>query len=77
MSCAGEPASHRPVVLLMAGLGDGLDNLSGIQKTLSARYRVCSYDRLGEGESDAPTGPQTMDSTGKVLTAVLDGPRSK
>lgn len=72
VSCAGESASHRPVVMLMPGLGDGLDNLSGIQKTLSAKNRVCSYDRLGEGQSDALTGPQTMDSTGKVLTAVLD-----
>ncbi|MEU9407619.1 alpha/beta fold hydrolase [Streptomyces sp. NPDC048281] len=72
VSCSGTPAPHRPVVMLMAGLGDGLDNLSGIQKTLSATGRVCSYDRLGEGESDAPLGPQTMDSTGKVLTAVLD-----
>ncbi|WP_427921941.1 alpha/beta fold hydrolase [Streptomyces sp. cg40] len=72
VSCAGESAPHRPVVMLMAGLGDGLDNLSGIQKTLSAKNRVCSYDRLGEGESDAPAGPQTIDSAGKVLTAVLD-----
>ncbi|MEU6198622.1 alpha/beta fold hydrolase [Streptomyces sp. NPDC047061] len=41
-----------------------------MQKALSANNRVCSYDRLGEG--DAPAGPQTIDSTGKVLTAVLD-----
>ncbi|MFJ3894784.1 alpha/beta fold hydrolase [Streptomyces sp. NPDC090083] len=72
VSCSGEPAPHRPVVVLMAGMGDGLDNLSGIQKTLSATGKVCSYDRLGEGLSDAPAGPQTMDSSGKVLTAVLD-----
>ncbi|MEU9454481.1 alpha/beta hydrolase [Streptomyces sp. NPDC048277] len=72
VSCTGRPAPHRPVVVLMAGLGDGLDSLSGIQKTLSAKDRVCSYDRLGEGGSDAPVGPQTMNSTGKVLTAVLD-----
>ncbi|MEU1163047.1 alpha/beta fold hydrolase [Streptomyces sp. NPDC005921] len=72
VSCTGRPAPHRPVVVLMAGLGDGLDSLSGIQKTLSTKGRVCSYDRLGEGGSDAPAGPQTIDSTGKVLTAVLD-----
>ncbi|MEU9450943.1 alpha/beta fold hydrolase [Streptomyces sp. NPDC048277] len=72
VSCTGRPAPHRPVVVLMAGLGDGLDSLSGIQKTLSAKGRVCSYDRLGEGGSDAPAGPQTIDSTGKVLTVVLD-----
>lgn len=33
VSCSGEPAPHRPVVVLMAGLGDGLDSLSGIQQT--------------------------------------------
>lgn len=72
VSCTGRPAPHRPVVVLMAGLGDGLDSLSGIQKTLSTKGRVCSYDRLGEGGSDAPASPQTIDSTGQVLTAVLD-----
>ncbi|MFG3590371.1 alpha/beta fold hydrolase [Streptomyces sp. NPDC047990] len=72
VSCSGESAPHRPVVVLMAGLGDGLDSLSGIQQTLGAKSRVCSYDRLGEGGSDAPAGPQSIDSTGKVLTAVLD-----
>ncbi|MGW3153875.1 alpha/beta fold hydrolase [Streptomyces sp. NPDC001089] len=72
VSCSGESAPQRPVVVLMAGLGDGLDSLSGIQQILGAKGRVCSYDRLGEGGSDAPTGPQSIDSTGKVLTAVLD-----
>lgn len=72
VSCSGDAVDGRPVVVLMAGLGDGLDKLAGIQKTLSENGRVCSYDRLGEGASDKPAGPQTMADSGEVLTAVLD-----
>ncbi|MBT3152848.1 alpha/beta fold hydrolase [Streptomyces sp. CHD11] len=72
VSCSGDAVDGRPVVVLMAGLGDGLDKLAGIQKTLSEKGRVCSYDRPGEGASDQPAGPQTVTDTGKVLTAVLD-----
>ncbi len=73
VSCSGRLAEGRPVIVLMAGLGDGLDELAGIQKTLSKHNRVCSYDRLGEGASDQPDGLQSFDSTGKILTGVLDG----
>ncbi|MFE2441554.1 alpha/beta fold hydrolase [Stenotrophomonas sp. NPDC087984] len=72
VSCSGTSADGRPVITLVAGGGDGLEKMAGIQKTLSKKNRVCSYDRLGEGASDQPDGPQTLDSTGKVLTAVLD-----
>lgn len=72
VSCSGNATGDQPVVLLMAGLGDGLDTMAPLQTTLSARSRVCSYDRLGEGASDQPGGPQTFDSTGRVLTGVID-----
>jgi pimeloyl-ACP methyl ester carboxylesterase len=72
VSCSGEPADGRPVIVLLSGGGDDLTKLAGIQKTLSAKDRVCSYDRLGQGASDKPDGPQTMASTGEVLTGVLD-----
>lgn len=72
VSCSGGPADGRPVVVLLSGGGDDLTKLAGIQKTLSAKDRVCSYDRLGQGASDKPGGPQTMESAGKVLTGVLD-----
>lgn len=72
VSCAGSPAEGKSVIILLAGAGDALDKMSGIQKTLSAENPVCSYDRLGAGASDKPEGPQTIDSTGKVLTAVID-----
>jgi pimeloyl-ACP methyl ester carboxylesterase len=71
VSCSGGPAVIRPTVVLMTGLGDPLEKMAGIQETLSEEGRVCSYDRLGEGASDQPDGPQTFDDSGEVLTAVL------
>ncbi|MEV5455433.1 alpha/beta fold hydrolase [Streptomyces sp. NPDC052535] len=75
VSCSGRAAHrHDPLVLLMAGGGEGLDNMAPLQKSLSRTNRVCSYDRLGEGRSDkpAPGTLQTMDDTGALLTKVLD-----
>ncbi|MFD5827259.1 alpha/beta fold hydrolase [Lentzea sp. NPDC060358] len=51
---AAAVSSDEPVVVLTAGLGDGLDEMADLQKTLAERNRVCSYDRLGEGASDRP-----------------------
>lgn len=72
VSCSGHPVDDRPTIVLLPGLGDGLTKMAGLQKTLSAKDRVCSYDRLGEGKSDKPDGPQTYASSGKILTGVLD-----
>lgn len=72
VSCSGEQAEGKPVIVLLHGGGDDLTKLAGLQETLSEKNRVCSYDRLGAGASDQPGGPQTFDSTGKVLTGVID-----
>ncbi|GAA2680450.1 alpha/beta fold hydrolase [Nonomuraea recticatena] len=72
VSCSGDPAKGKPVIVLMHGGGDGLDKLAAVQKTLSEQNRVCSYDRLGAGASDQPDGPQDISSAGKILTGVLD-----
>ncbi|MET9245691.1 alpha/beta hydrolase [Nonomuraea sp. NPDC003709] len=72
VSCSGDPAKGRPVIMLMHGGGDGLDKMAALQKTLSKKNRVCSYDRLGAGASDQPDGPQDFAGTGKILTGVLD-----
>ncbi|WP_210577669.1 alpha/beta fold hydrolase [Streptomyces sp. GESEQ-4] len=72
VSCSGDATEDKPLVMLMAGGGDGLDTMAGLQKTLSAKSRVCSYDRLGEGKSDKPNGTQTIDDSAKILTGVLD-----
>ncbi|MGV9381305.1 alpha/beta fold hydrolase [Nonomuraea sp. NPDC003707] len=72
VSCSGDPAKGRPVIMLMHGGGDGLDKMAALQKTLGKKNRVCSYDRLGAGASDQPDGPQDFAGTGKILTGVLD-----
>lgn len=72
VACSGAPAQDRPVIVLMHGGGDGLEKMAGLQKTLSEKDRVCSYDRLGAGASDQPNGPRTLESSGNVLTGVLD-----
>lgn len=72
VSCSGTPADERPVIVLMAGMGDGLDTMADLQETLSKQERVCSYDRFGEGESDQPDGLQSITDSGETLTAVLD-----
>ncbi|MFL1376460.1 MULTISPECIES: alpha/beta fold hydrolase [unclassified Nocardiopsis] len=72
VSCSGAPAGDRPVIVLMAGMGDGLDTLAGLQEALAENDRVCSYDRFGAGESDPPSGPQSIADTGETLAAVLD-----
>ncbi|PSK89420.1 serine aminopeptidase S33 family [Murinocardiopsis flavida] len=72
VSCSGGLAVKRPVIVLMHGGGDDLKKMAGLQKSLSKEDRVCSYDRLGAGASDKPDGPQTLDSSGKILSGVID-----
>ncbi|MBB5131390.1 thioesterase domain-containing protein [Thermocatellispora tengchongensis] len=72
VSCSGDPAGDRPVIVLLPGAGDGLDKMAALQKTLSEKNRVCAYDRLGAGASDQPDAPQDFTATGKILTGVLD-----
>ncbi|MFB4300524.1 alpha/beta fold hydrolase [Actinomadura sp. NTSP31] len=71
VSCTGDAMDGKPVIVLMPGLGDGMDKMAALQKTLSENNWVCLYDRPGEGKSDKPAGPQDFTSAGKVLTAVL------
>lgn len=72
VSCSGDLEEGRPVVVLMLGAGDELKKMADLQRALSEKDRVCSYDRLGAGDSDQPDGPQTVDDVGKVLTGVID-----
>ncbi|UKD51748.1 alpha/beta hydrolase [Amycolatopsis sp. FU40] len=71
VSCSGTLEKGKPVVILLHGGGDALDKFAGLQETLGKKNRVCSYDRLGAGGSDQPAGPQTFETTGKVLTGVI------
>lgn len=72
VSCTGDASGSGPLVLLMAGGGDGLETMAPLGKAVSEKSRVCSYDRLGEGASDKPDGPQSIDDSSAILTSVLD-----
>ncbi|MET1071559.1 MAG: alpha/beta hydrolase, partial [Umezawaea sp.] len=70
VDCSGAPAGG-PTVVLLAGLGDPLETLADLRKGLGEGTRVCAYDRLGEGASDQPKEPQTVESSGRILTGVI------
>ncbi|WP_372447143.1 alpha/beta fold hydrolase [Streptomyces flavofungini] len=72
VSCSGSPSENRPVIVLLHGGGDDLTKMADLQRRLTEKGRVCSYDRLGAGDSDLPHGRQDLDRVGRTLTAVLD-----
>lgn len=60
-------------VLLLAGWDAGGDeSWSTIQSGLSDEARVCTYDRPGTGQSDAPVADQTFESQAADLRTLLD-----
>jgi pimeloyl-ACP methyl ester carboxylesterase len=71
VSCTGRSAPGDPTVILLAGMPDPLTIFEPLQATLSRHLRVCSYDRLGEGTSDAPRRPQTLRDSARILHGVL------
>jgi pimeloyl-ACP methyl ester carboxylesterase len=58
-------------VVLIAGFNTGSDIWALIEPTISQTTRVCSYDRFGNGTSDAPPTPQTFASEAVDLHALL------
>jgi pimeloyl-ACP methyl ester carboxylesterase len=67
--CAGVGS---PTIVLDAGLGDSSSRWAGIQPRIAGISRVCAYDRFGEGESDAPRGPQTVADQTETLNRLLE-----
>jgi len=68
--CTGT-ATAKPTVILLAGEPDPLTTFTALQKILSKTTRVCSYDRLGEGESAKPASAQTLADSTAVLNGLL------
>lgn len=66
--CTGSGAA---TVLLIAGFGAGSDGWGEVEPAISARTRVCSYDRLGTGTSDPAVGTQTFVTQATSLHALL------
>lgn len=63
--------SGSPTVILEAGHGDGLTTWAKVQRDISRRTRVCSYDRAGFGFSDAPREPGTIQQAADDLHKLL------
>lgn len=68
VDCTG---AGSPTVILFSGFGDPHTIWKVIQRRLSRRTRVCSYDRLGEGTSSPPRTTQTLASNARLLHDVL------
>jgi pimeloyl-ACP methyl ester carboxylesterase len=57
VNCAGNEVA--PTVILEAGTGDSSEIWNAVQEQVEKFARVCSYDRLGLGQSDKVTVPHT------------------
>jgi pimeloyl-ACP methyl ester carboxylesterase len=68
LRCVGTGA---PVVVLEAGLGDGLLTWDAVQDSIAAFTRVCAYDRAGFGWSDPGPAPRTSAQEVGELHALL------
>ncbi|MEV7005386.1 alpha/beta hydrolase [Streptosporangium sp. NPDC051022] len=66
--CTGGGA---PTVVLEAGLAESSASWEVIQRRLSARNRVCSYDRAGYAWSEEGPSPRTAERTAGELHALL------
>jgi pimeloyl-ACP methyl ester carboxylesterase len=69
--CTGLPSSDT-IVVLVNGLGAGLDSWKAVQSGIEKFARVCSYDRAGEGHSDKVSHLQTADAVVVDLRRVLE-----
>lgn len=69
--CVGPTDSGRPTVVFENGLGGDLKTWSAVLVELQATDRACAYDRLGEGDSDAPPATRTTTTQVAEVRAVL------
>jgi pimeloyl-ACP methyl ester carboxylesterase len=70
LHCTGQGDT---TVLLIAGWGVGGDeSWAAVHPALAAHARVCTYDRLGTGTSDAPATDQTFETEAADLRALLE-----
>ncbi len=60
-----------PVVVLINGIFMNTAAWDGLAGLLSPRYRLLRYDGRGQGESDKPAGPYTIDQHTDDLEALL------
>ena len=58
-------------VVLIAGFGGGRDSWTAVEPAVVQTTRVCSYERFGNGTSDAPPAPQTFATEADDLHTLL------
>ncbi|MCA0353032.1 MAG: alpha/beta hydrolase [Chloroflexi bacterium] len=63
--------SGSPTIVLEAGLGDGADVWGLVQPALAEQYRVCAYDRVGMGWSEAVADKADRASIAQTLHELL------
>lgn len=61
-----------PVLVLLSGLGDGMDSFKAVAPDLAQNATVILYDRAGYGDSDGPTAPRDARAVNDELVAVLE-----
>jgi pimeloyl-ACP methyl ester carboxylesterase len=61
----------RPVIVMVSGLGDGMESFKDIAPVLAKNATVIVYDRAGYGLSTAATGPADAKAAARDLEAVL------
>ena len=73
--CIGREDPMEPTVMLLpAGWSNALSS-SKMRERLATRTRVCSYDRLGHGWSDAAPGVTTIGGSARDLGVLQDRAR--
>ena len=72
--CSG--MRSKVTVVLVNGLGAGLEVWKSVQSDIAGFARVCSYDRAGEGHSDKISHLQTPDEVVDDLSRVLEAERA-
>ena len=70
--CVGPIDSGRPTVLLETGLGGAVDTWGAVLTELQKTDRACTYDRLGNGDSDPAPGPRTTTDQVADLRGLLE-----
>lgn len=72
--CSGIPS--KVTVVLLNGLGAGLEVWKTVQTGVESFARVCSYDRAGEGHSDRVSHLQTPDEVVNDLSRLLEAEKA-
>jgi pimeloyl-ACP methyl ester carboxylesterase len=69
IACRG---TGTPTLLFLAGTGGPSDQMASIEDRFVDDVRVCHHDRAGEGQSDPPDTPATVETVVEDLAALLE-----